>query len=103
MQCRGNVTRKAMKEGKEGLGRCGCGKDLSLHSREGFKACALRFGGEITEDGVGYVVLENVGTDGVASRAEFMASEYSICNRILGQHSDAELEDCLRVMREKKS
>lgn len=86
---------------KEGLGRCGCGKDFSQHSQEDFKACAVRFGGEIYEDGVGYVVLENR-NDGSAARPNFMTLECPICNRIFGQHSDAELEHCLRV-RDQKS
>ena len=70
-----------MKEANE-LGRCGCGKDLAQHSHEDFKACALRFGGTITEDGGGYIFLQSVAPERPESRAEFMASECCICNSI---------------------
>jgi hypothetical protein len=65
-----------MKEDTKGEAHCGCGKLLSQHSQEDLRTCAL------TEDGVGYVILKNVGTDGTASRADFMASECSVCTRI---------------------
>ena len=91
-----------MKEANE-LGRCGCGKDLAQHSHEDFKACALRFGGTITEDGGGYIFLQSVAPERPESRAEFMASECCICNRIFGHHSDAELQECLRKRRERET
>jgi hypothetical protein len=86
-----------MKEDTKGEAHCGCGKLLSQHSQEDLRTCAL------TEEGVGYVVLQSVGPERAEFRAEFMASECSVCNRIFGRHSDAELEECLRVIREKKS